>query len=139
MEKRNGFFELLPRTEADMFYVWGTGNTAQLYTEGFRREKGISIKGYIDNNPEKWGKTFDGKRILRPDEYRERMDAPVLVCTVQKSVFDSVTNQIENMGGIPLTRMRWFFRGTGKRSGKYMICFRMSSQSVYTGMYSAIV
>lgn len=38
------------------FYIWGTGNTAQLYREGLQRleEEGFTVKGYCDNNPAKY-------------------------------------------------------------------------------------
>ena len=33
-------------------YIWGTGNTSDLYQEGLKRleNEGIFIKGYFDNN-----------------------------------------------------------------------------------------
>lgn len=38
--------------------VWGTGNTSLLYQEGFKRlekEGTLTITGYCDSNPKKWG------------------------------------------------------------------------------------
>ena len=47
------FFASLPEPHeyADKhLYVWGIGNTARLYQEGFAREKGINIYGYTASN-----------------------------------------------------------------------------------------
>ncbi len=89
---------LLPQVEENSFYVWGTGNTAQLYQEGIKREY-INILGYIDNNQDKWGQEFNGKLILSPAQYKEKMDAPVLICTAQKNVLQAVSEQISSVGG----------------------------------------
>ena len=55
MKRIDDFLKLLPDIKDTSFYVWGTGNTAQLYQEGIAREDRIDIKGYIDNNQQKWG------------------------------------------------------------------------------------
>ncbi len=92
------FENILPDVKNDSFYVWGTGNTAQLYQEGIKREN-INILGYIDNNPEKWGIQFNDKIVLNPAQYKEKMDAPILICTAQKQVLEMVSGQISSFGG----------------------------------------
>lgn len=48
-------------------FIWGTGNNAirlnQLYSDELARE---NIIGYIDNDCEKWGKSFGGKKVYPP-------------------------------------------------------------------------
>ena len=92
------FERLLPNVKSDSFYVWGTGNTAQLYQEGIKREN-IKILGYIDNNPDKWGQEFNGKPVLNPAQYKEKIDAPILICTAQEKVLAAVSEQISSWGG----------------------------------------
>ena len=89
---------LLPDIKNNKFYVWGTGNTAQLYQEGIKRED-INILGYIDNNPDKWGTLFNDKLVFSPEQYKEKMDAPILICTAQENVLSAINEQISPWGG----------------------------------------
>ncbi len=92
------FENILPNVKSDRFYVWGTGNTAQLYQEGIKREN-LNILGYIDNNPDKWGGKFNDNIVLSPAQYKEKMDAPILICTAQENVLKSIGEQISSWGG----------------------------------------
>lgn len=82
-------------------YVWGTGNTSMLYLEGLERLKseGMVISGYVDNNSEKWGKTFaDGNMIISPDELATIEDVLVLIASPQPTVIQAVSTQLEALG-----------------------------------------
>ena len=49
--------------------IFGAGNTALLYESCFKTE-GISPLYFIDNNPVKHGKTFQGKKIINLEEVK---------------------------------------------------------------------
>jgi len=89
---------LLPNVDDDSFYVWGTGNTAQLYQEGIKREN-LNILGYIDNNPDKWGTKFNDKLVFSPAQYKEEMAAPILICTAQENALRAISEQVSSWGG----------------------------------------
>lgn len=94
----NNFIRELP--EIDMnghIYIWGTGNTASLYQEGFKREENLCIYGYADNKSDTWGKLFEGKRVYSPTEVEEDELACVLICSPQPSVIESVSKQLKKM------------------------------------------
>ncbi len=80
-------------------WIWGTGNTAEMFQEGLNRWKRYNqIYGYIDNNPEKWGKLFYGKPVISPDQLRKRKDTIVLLCSNQLTVMEAVGRQLNQMG-----------------------------------------
>lgn len=73
-------------------YFWGTGKGCKIALQNYTC--GEEIIGYIDNNPEQWGKTFRGKRIV---SFKESMaDADLIVVTVMQ--YDAVLYQIEKAG-----------------------------------------
>lgn len=109
MEKFDDFLDMLPNTRETSFYMWGTGNTAQMYHEGIAREEGITIEGYIDNNPEKWERMFLGKQVLSPRKYHGNSDGPVLICTAQNAVLHAVREQISLGGGTGYSVDEWIF------------------------------
>lgn len=81
-------------------YIWGTGNTAELYREGLERlaEEGLEIRGYCDNNPDKWGKTFHHKQIISPEELKNKEKGCALICSPQKNVVSAVGRQLDDSG-----------------------------------------
>ncbi len=85
-------------------YLWGTGNTAELYREGMLRlaKEGFRIAGYCDNNSDKWEKTFDGKPVISPDTLKGLANVCVLICSPQKRVVQAVGAQLCEMG------VEWF-------------------------------
>ncbi len=100
--KRNELKELL--TEHDdlssrRLFVWGTGNTASLYLQGFRRleNEGIVIEGFCDNNSEKWGTSFGGRKVYSPNEICDHDDALILIASPQPKVFKSISTQLDDM------------------------------------------
>lgn len=90
----------IPRIEGKKVYIWGTGNTAVLYQEGFRRleKEGFEIEGYGDNNEEMWDKTFYGKNVYSADDIAKVKDAVVLIASPQKRVSDAVMVQLKKLG-----------------------------------------
>ncbi len=81
-------------------YIWGTGNTAELYREGLERlcKEGLEIQGYCDNNPDKWGKTFYNKGIISPKELKSKENGCALICSPQKNVVAAVGRQLDDSG-----------------------------------------
>ena len=69
-------------------YIWGTGNTSELYAPCFKAE-GISPVAFVDNNIEKVGGTFLGKPVISPRELRE--DAAVLVCSQNQNTTKAIS------------------------------------------------
>ncbi|MCR5487740.1 MAG: FkbM family methyltransferase [Lachnospiraceae bacterium] len=98
MDTIEDFFRLLPTVKEKEFYVWGTGNTAQLYQEGYNRED-INIVSYIDSNTDKQGDVFCGKPIIMPEAYMRKKDLPILINTAQKRAFGEISDQILKWGG----------------------------------------
>lgn len=90
----------MPGIKGKNLYIWGTGNTAELYREGLKRltDEGFMIKGYCDNNPDKWGKFFDDKEIISPKELGKRDSVCVLICSPQKRVVIAVGSQLDHSG-----------------------------------------
>lgn len=89
----------LPKIDNNEFYIFGSGNIAQLLSEGIKREKNIIIKGYIDNDPKKWGKKFNGKQIISPIDYEKDNNIPVMISVTNKKAFSSISDQIKELGG----------------------------------------
>lgn len=81
-------------------YIWGTGNTALLYQEGLKRlesEKKLSVKGYVDNNSQKWGQFFCDKPIISPQELKKQNHKCVLICSPQAHVIESIKQQLKEL------------------------------------------
>lgn len=80
-------------------YIWGTGNTSDLYQEGLKRIKkeGIIIKGYFDNNPSKWGTTYNGKEVLSPDSVKQINNLLVLVATPRPRAIREIGQQLDSL------------------------------------------
>lgn len=78
-------------------YLWGTGNTALLYQEGLHRledEKSLSIEGYVDNNPQKWGCDFCGKPVISPQELISLPHPCILICSPQPQIISAIRQQL---------------------------------------------
>lgn len=73
-------------------YFWGTGKGCKKALQNYIYDG--EIIGYIDNNPEQWGKTFQGKRIVSFKE--ASTDADLIIITVMQ--YDAVLYQIEKSG-----------------------------------------
>ena len=105
MQEREELKHLLVLEDVEItkcqLYIWGTGNTAQLYYEGLLRleEEGFFIQGYCDNDPRKWGTVFNGKPVLSPEELVKIKNIYVLICSPQVNVIKAVGHQL-NVKGI---------------------------------------
>lgn len=90
----------VPALEGKNIWIWGVGNTAQIYQEGLKRLVKLPVCGYCDNEPSKWGKTFGGREILSPEQFYQMQDKDtvVLLCTPQENVILSVGRQLEEKG-----------------------------------------
>lgn len=81
-------------------YIWGTGNTALLYQEGLHRleeEKALSIKGYVDNNPQKWGCEFCCKPVISPQELITLQNPCIFICSPQPRVISAIRQQLSEL------------------------------------------
>lgn len=105
---RNMFENILKENVPDIsnkdIWIWGTGNTAQLYQEGFirLRDEGFCISGYCDNDHSKWDKEFYGKPVISPEHLRQLKNVCVLICSPQARVIREVGRQLEEY------HMEWY-------------------------------
>ena len=88
------FLDSLPDIRGKRIYIWGTGNTTQLYLEGFARIPDFRIEAYVDNNPAKQGTTLGGIPVLAPSELKAAPDMMILVCTGQPAAWKSISAQL---------------------------------------------
>lgn len=70
--------------------VFGAGNTSLLYASCFKNEN-IDIKAFIDNNPDKIGKTFLGKNIISVSEIDSYENPVILVSSTNVKTFKEIT------------------------------------------------
>lgn len=73
-------------------YIWGTGKGCKKAMLNYVYDE--EIAGYIDNDPERWGKSFQGKQIVNFQE--ASTDADIIIVTVMQ--YDAVLYQIEKSG-----------------------------------------
>lgn len=91
--------ENVPDISGKKIWVWGTGDTAQLYQQGFKRleKEGFFIEGYIDSFPEKRRTLFNGKPVIGPDELEKSADTCVLICSIRQEVVQELSVQLDGM------------------------------------------
>jgi FlaA1/EpsC-like NDP-sugar epimerase len=84
--------ENIPDISGKNIWIWGAGDTAQLYQEGFKRleSENFFIHGYIDNDQTKVGGDFNGKPVISPDKINEIDHICVLLCSIQQAVVEAV-------------------------------------------------
>lgn len=90
----------LPELSGKKVWIWGAGNTAKLYYEGFHRleKEGFSFEGYIDSAVSKKNKIFNGKPVKGPEVLQEQNDICVLICTIQPDVVKEIKEQCSLLG-----------------------------------------
>lgn len=73
-------------------WIWGAGNTTQLYQEGLDRlkEGELNIQGYIDQNAGKMNYEFRGKKVIEPAQIEDGADICVLICTIRTETIKSI-------------------------------------------------
>lgn len=82
-------------------WIFGAGMTARLYINGLKRleKDGLYIKGYIDNNPDKWGGEFDGKEIVSLNSLMDKKeDVFILICSYYSNVINQIKKQLGENG-----------------------------------------
>lgn len=100
---RNTLEELLNSNVPDMegkdIWIWGTGDTAQLYQEAFARleKERFFIQGYCDNNSEKWGTVFNGKPVISPQDLKQKENICVLICTSVPETIRAIEKSLKEM------------------------------------------
>lgn len=80
--------------------IWGTGNTSDLYQKCFEREN-LQIEFYLDNNADKLGQVYSAHKVICPNDiqqYADRENIILLVCSGNENVNQSIIKQIESMG-----------------------------------------
>ena len=89
----------IPHIEGKNIWIWGTGDTAWLYQQGFKRleNEGFIIQGYIDNDALKAGGTFCGKLVISPDEVQKIDNPCVMICSINSNVVREVMAQLSTM------------------------------------------
>lgn len=92
--------ENVPDISKKNIWIWGAGDTAQLYQEGFRRlsSEGFFIHGYVDNNPSKIGGIFNNKPVISPMQLEQLENICVLLCSIQADVQKEVSAQLNELG-----------------------------------------
>ena len=91
----------IPDLKGKQIWIFGAGNTAALYANGFARleKEGFQIAGYTDNNESKWGTLCNGKEVVSPAFLQEnKEEVCVLICSIQSRVVKAVSRQLGEMG-----------------------------------------
>lgn len=81
-------------------YIWGTGNTSKLYVEGLKRieKDGFFVSGYVDNNSQKWGTEFAGKKVFSPSDILKIPAVLILIATPRRQTFTEIVGQLNDLG-----------------------------------------
>lgn len=85
-------------------YIWGTGKYGKKVLEAIKRES-CRVKGYIDNDPGKWGGTFEGIDIVSFKKAADDYD--VIIISVQNS--EAVLYQLKLEGHTDFSKIIDFF------------------------------
>ncbi len=85
-------------------YIWGTGKYGKKVLQAIKREN-CCVKGYIDNDPDKWGGIVDGIDIVSFKEAADDYD--IILISVQNS--ESVLYQLKLEGHTDSTKIIDFF------------------------------
>lgn len=74
-------------------FLFGTGKISKRYTELFKQIS-VEIVGYIDNDREKWGTYFYGKKVDGPQKLLQEKDPDIFIaCSAQ----DEISIQLSEM------------------------------------------
>lgn len=77
--------------EADKICFWGTGE----FFQDCYKNPGFDFDFVCDNDPSKWGKTFEGKKCLSPDELKQIKEHVVVLVMVGN--YAPIQKQLEEM------------------------------------------
>lgn len=89
----------IPNISGKKIWIWGAGDTAQLYQEGFRRleAEGFQIEGYADQRIAQLGQKFNSKPVIEPKQLTSLENTCVLICTAQSNVIQEIAAQCEQL------------------------------------------
>ncbi|WP_273037127.1 adenylyltransferase/cytidyltransferase family protein [Schwartzia succinivorans] len=89
------FVDIFSGLEDRKLAVFGSGNWAQRFIDGFGSEHPVSL--IVDNKEDNWGKKLRGISIVSPEELKRWPSGSfkVLICI---KGYQSVMHQLENMG-----------------------------------------
>lgn len=92
---RRLFVDIFAGLENKKLVVFGSGNWAQRFIDGFGRDYPVSL--VVDNNATNWGKKLRGIPIVSPEELVKENDCnpKVLICI---KGYQSVMHQLEGLG-----------------------------------------
>lgn len=85
-------------------YIWGTGKYGKKVLKTIKTEN-CEVKGYIDNNPEKWGEMFEGIKVVPFKEAARDFD--IIIISVLNS--DAVLYQLKLEGYRDFSKILVFF------------------------------
>ncbi len=77
--------------------IFGAGNTSKLYNKCFQTEQ-IAPEAYLDNNAQKIGTMFLGKRVVDPNTIQGEKNIVVFICSDQPNVYQEISAQLKELG-----------------------------------------
>ena len=85
-------------TKGKKFVIWGTGsNYRNCFKDWLQKNESYSdFKGFIENDPDRWGKRLDGHLVHPPDYLKE--DAELDYVLIASSFRSQIIQQIHSMG-----------------------------------------
>ena len=91
--------ENVPDISGKNIWIWGAGDTAQLYQEGLKRlsHENFFIQGYVDNDRSKIGCMFNGKPIISPEQLIQLENVCILLCSIRSDVLEEVGTQLNKL------------------------------------------
>lgn len=116
--------------------IYGAGNTAVLYESCFKMEE-ISPAYFIDGNPEKHGKSFQGKKIIYIDEVDSLCSAPIVfICSAQEKICRDIKKLLKAKGYENYTVDEYVF---AKNSEKILQIFDMLEDDISKVTYADMI
>lgn len=130
--------EDVPDISEKHIWVWGAGNTAQLYQEGLKRmgKEELVIEGYVDSDPSKIGKMLGGKPVNSPETLKEMENVCVLICTVRPEVVKEVSEQLEGW------HLEWYLFDEvvlKKHSREVLQCYDLMEDEQSKKVYESLI
>ena len=98
-EKLIKLLESIQPADKKEVWIWGAGNTAQLYSRDLSRlEKNgeFHFEGYCDNNRDKWGTSLNDKEVISPQELFSRYDVLVLICSIVPERIQQIKEELSS-------------------------------------------
>ena len=131
------YLEGAPCIKTNIF-LWGTGNTANLYQEGIERlkQEGFDFVGYVDNNSSKWGEKLFNKTIYSPNYLETLNDVYVFILSPQVKVIRAVGKQLSEMN-IPYCTFDEYVLKTHKN--EVLECYDLFEDEISRDTYAELV